>query len=185
MRLKQITLVGFKSFPDRTDIPFVAGVSAVVGPNGCGKSNIADAIRWVMGEQSARSLRGREMADLIFNGEAAPQVTIKLTMADWVAMQKGEETGQALFMSGRMQAQGDMVFLMALQALLRNPLAEPYILGVSSGAGVGVLLGMALPVWAPMPGWATRRCWRSSARWPPACWSTPWPSAAASWTRTR
>ncbi|MFH1479969.1 MAG: chromosome segregation protein SMC [Pseudomonadota bacterium] len=68
MKIKKISLIGFKSFMDRLDIPLPEGISAIVGPNGCGKSNIVDAIRWVMGEQSAKQLRGRQMDDVIFNG---------------------------------------------------------------------------------------------------------------------
>ena len=70
MRLTRIDLHGFKSFFHRTSLDLPAGISAVVGPNGCGKSNIADAIRWVMGEQSAHKLRGRGMEDVIFSGSA-------------------------------------------------------------------------------------------------------------------
>jgi len=70
MRLSRITLNGFKSFADRTEFTFDAPVTGVVGPNGCGKSNIVDAIKWVLGERSAKSLRGKEMADVIFAGSS-------------------------------------------------------------------------------------------------------------------
>jgi chromosome segregation protein len=75
MRLERLEINGFKSFSDRSELAFDKGVTAIVGPNGCGKSNVADAITWVMGEQSAKSLRGERMEDIIFSGSDARKPT--------------------------------------------------------------------------------------------------------------
>ena len=86
MYLSNLTLFGFKSFIDRLQIDFQPGMTAVVGPNGCGKSNILDAIRWVLGEQSAKALRGDRMEDMIFAGnthrKGVGMAEVSLTLSD-------------------------------------------------------------------------------------------------------
>lgn len=97
MRLKSLEVQGFKTFPDKTKLDFTNGITAVVGPNGSGKSNISDAIRWVLGEQSAKALRCSKMEDVIFNGTQQrkrtgyAQVTLSIDNSDRTLQFDGDE----------------------------------------------------------------------------------------------
>ncbi|WKZ32981.1 MAG: chromosome segregation protein SMC [Thermodesulfobacteriota bacterium] len=88
MKIKKLTIHGFKSFVDKVTLNFPSGTSGIIGPNGCGKSNIVDAIRWVLGEQNARHLRGKQMEDIIFNGSESRK---PLGMAEVVLTFSNEE----------------------------------------------------------------------------------------------
>ena len=111
MRLRRLETYGFKSFADRMSFDFEDGITAVVGPNGCGKSNIVDSIKWVIGEQSAKALRGSEMTDVIFNGCATRrpmsfcEVTLVLDQIGGVLGVEGDECGitRRLFRDGSSQ----------------------------------------------------------------------------------
>jgi chromosome segregation protein len=106
--LKRIVLHSFKSFADRTEFEFGSGITAVVGPNGCGKSNLLDAVRWVLGEQSARSLRGDRMADVIFTGSRSRKranfAEVQLTFDNRTGILRADQpevtVGRVLYRSG-------------------------------------------------------------------------------------
>ena len=92
MKIRRLEVLGFKSFSEKTQIEFPPGVTAVVGPNGCGKSNVVDAIRWALGEQSPKQLRGKAMEDVIFNGSESKK---PLGMAE-VTLVFSNENGKPL-----------------------------------------------------------------------------------------
>ena len=97
MRLKSLQIQGFKTFPDKTKLSFEQGITSVVGPNGSGKSNISDAIRWVLGEQSPKSLRCSKMEDVVFNGtdkrkrQGYAEVTLNIDNSDRFLPFDGDE----------------------------------------------------------------------------------------------
>lgn len=101
MKIRQIELIGFKSFADKTLFPLHNGITCIVGPNGCGKSNIVDAFRWVLGEQSAKSLRGEKMEEVIFQGSATKkqkgmaEVTLIFSQSDNTAAKKDSGDGNS------------------------------------------------------------------------------------------
>lgn len=127
MRLKKIEMCGFKSFADRTVVHFDSGITAVVGPNGCGKSNISDAFRWVLGEQSAKSMRGEKMGDVIFSGNSRrkgspfAEVILTFTEVGEVLPVDYEEVaiGRRLYRNGdsEYRLNGNLVRLRDIQSL--------------------------------------------------------------------
>jgi chromosome segregation protein len=143
MKLERLDISGFKSFGDKVELTFHEGVTAIVGPNGCGKSNISDAIGWVLGEQSAKSLRGQKMEDVIFNGsQARPPLSlaeVNLHVSNIQFSAGEDEEGVP-----RKSARGEVVVTRRLD---RNGVSEYLIDGVASrlrdiqelfmGTGVG------------------------------------------------
>ncbi|RME36885.1 MAG: chromosome segregation protein SMC, partial [Thermoflexia bacterium] len=128
MRLQRLELQGYKSFADRTEFVFPTGITAIVGPNGSGKSNVADAIRWALGEQSLRLLRGKTTEDMIFSGggrrprAGMAQVLLTLDNGDgWLPVDFAEVTlGRRAYRSGESEylLNGNRVRLRDLMDLL-------------------------------------------------------------------
>ncbi len=132
--LKALELVGFKSFADRTRFEFPPGITVVVGPNGSGKSNVVDAIKWVLGEQSVKSLRGREMADVIFNGSGVRRAinTAEITLTlDNSKHLLPIDTGEVQI-TRRVYRSGEGEYL-----INRNPARLRDIRDLLSGTGMG------------------------------------------------
>ena len=132
--LKALELLGFKSFADKTRFEFSPGITVVVGPNGSGKSNIVDAVKWVLGEQSVKSLRGREMADVIFNGSGARRATnsAEVTLSlDNVAGRLGAGSSEVQI-TRRVYRSGESEYL-----LNRQPCRLRDIRDLLAGTGMG------------------------------------------------
>ncbi|GBD27846.1 Chromosome partition protein Smc [bacterium HR30] len=148
MRLKQLEVQGFKSFPHRTVVAFAPGLTAIVGPNGCGKSNVVDAIRWVLGEQSPRLLRGAQMDDVLFKGsdQVPPsnvaEVSLTLEVGDLSNRLDGLEEGSVVAevlrqctevkVTRRLYRSGEAEYLMNGRPCRLRDITEMFL-----GSGVG------------------------------------------------
>jgi chromosome segregation protein len=154
-QIKNLDLVGFKSFCDRTHIPFNEGVTAIVGPNGCGKSNIADAISWVVGEQSAKSLRTDKMEGVIFSGTQArkptgfAEVVLTLSLSDPIEIPgipsldpEGFTVGRRLYRSGESEyyLDGRRCRLKDIQALFEGTGLGPNSYAILEQGRIGQIL---------------------------------------------
>jgi len=135
MILKKLTAVGFKSFADKMELDFGAGITCIVGPNGCGKSNVVDAIKWVLGEQSAKSLRGKQMMDVIFNGSGtrkpANMVQVDLTFDNSDHTLPSDQT--EVVVSRRLYRSGDSEYLINKQSSRLKDVRELFL-----DTGIGV-----------------------------------------------
>jgi chromosome segregation protein len=117
MRIEKIELIGFKSFADKTTFVLHPGITCIVGPNGCGKSNVVDAFRWVLGEQSAKSLRGEKMEEVIFNGSAAKkpkgmsEVSMVVSGMNGAGSNNGEGQGDHVTVTRRLYRSGESEYM--------------------------------------------------------------------------
>ena len=134
MNFKEIRLAGFKSFADKTSVKFDDGVTCIVGPNGCGKSNVADAVRWVLGEQSAKTLRGTNMQDVIFNGtESRRQLSYcEVTLVFDNAQRLFDIEYEEVAMTRRLYRSGESEYLLNMQ-----PCRLKDIVALLHGVGIG------------------------------------------------
>jgi chromosome segregation protein len=138
MKIKRLELCGFKSFVDRTVVNFDHQIMGIVGPNGCGKSNIVDAIRWSMGEQSAKHLRGRSMEDVIFNGSESrtpadfAEVTLTFDNDDPVGVPLEYKDYAEIAVTRRLHRNGDSEYLINKTAVRLKDITDLFL-----GTGVG------------------------------------------------
>ncbi|HEV8718182.1 MAG TPA: chromosome segregation protein SMC [Candidatus Binatia bacterium] len=143
MHIKQLELLGFKSFKNKTVLTFPAGITAIVGPNGCGKSNVVDALRWVLGEQSPRHLRGQEMGDVVFAGNegnaplgmAEVSLLLENTAADASFNGNGETLGNwtEMMISRRYFRSGESEYLLNKVPCRLRDIVE-FFLGTGAGS---------------------------------------------------
>lgn len=137
MRLKQIKLAGFKSFVDVTKIPFEQALTAIIGPNGCGKSNVIDAVRWVLGESSAKNLRGDSMTDVIFNGSGTRRpisvASVELNFENCAAKLTGQYASyQEISVKRQVSRDGDSQYFLNGQKCRRKDITDLFM-----GTGLG------------------------------------------------
>ena len=141
MRLTKLEMQGFKSFADTTDMRFNPGVTAIVGPNGCGKSNVSDAVRWVLGEQRARLLRGAKMEEVIFQGSSARRA---VNVAE-VSLHFSNEDGtlpvayQEVVITRRLSRSGESEYFLNRSACRLRDIAD-LLRGTGLGADTGVVI---------------------------------------------
>ncbi|MGL4473582.1 MAG: chromosome segregation SMC family protein, partial [Shewanella sp.] len=137
MRLNTIKLAGFKSFVDATKIPFLKPLTAIVGPNGCGKSNVIDAVRWVLGESSAKHLRGESMTDVIFNGSSGRRpvsvASVELVFDNPDGRLGGQYANyQSIAVKRQVDRQGESSYFLNGQKCRRKDITELFL-----GTGLG------------------------------------------------
>ena len=141
MRLTKLEMQGFKSFADSTEMAFNPGVTAIVGPNGCGKSNVSDAVRWVLGEQRARLLRGAKMEEVIFQGSSARRA---VNVAE-VSLHFSNEDGtlpvsfQEVVITRRLSRSGESEYFLNRAACRLRDISD-LLRGTGLGADTGVVI---------------------------------------------
>ncbi len=133
MRIEKIELIGFKSFADKTTFALHPGITCIVGPNGCGKSNVVDAFRWVLGEQSAKSLRGEKMEELIFNGSATKkpkgmsEVSLVVSGLNGAGSNNGQGQSDHVTVTRRLYRSGESEYMINKNACRLKDLKDVFL----------------------------------------------------------